>query len=207
MIDSDASLTVTVARPAPSMRARVDQLSDCPSFTAAVGGDETQVSEVTVDLPPAPPVDADDTYAVDQTVTSESAGDTRTLTLVALVDDVQVTASWRQQGTSDDHTGHPGAGHTVHRRGAQRARRDSALAPAIPSRAFIPSRRGRGPVRTDPVGGNGHRRGMTTSQSDFQLNRPGALIAALPAVLGFVPEKSLVSGDRRPRRDGLRYAR
>jgi Domain of unknown function (DUF4192) len=35
-------------------------------------------------------------------------------------------------------------------------------------------------------------RGMTTSQSDFQLNRPGALIAALPAVLGFVPEKSLV---------------
>ena len=33
---------------------------------------------------------------------------------------------------------------------------------------------------------------MTTSQSDFQLNRPGALIAALPAVLGFVPEESLV---------------
>ncbi len=27
---------------------------------------------------------------------------------------------------------------------------------------------------------------------DFELNRPGALIAALPAVLGFVPEKSLV---------------
>src|SRR6476469_3381681 len=37
-----------------------------------------------------------------------------------------------------------------------------------------------------------HRLGMTTSQSDFHLNRPGALIAALPAVLGFVPEKSLV---------------
>lgn len=34
--------------------------------------------------------------------------------------------------------------------------------------------------------------GMTTSDSDFQLNRPGALIAALPAVLGFVPEKSFV---------------
>ncbi|MGV0643459.1 DUF4192 domain-containing protein [Mycolicibacterium sp. XJ2546] len=34
---------------------------------------------------------------------------------------------------------------------------------------------------------------MTTSQSpDFYLNRPGVLIAALPAVLGFVPEKSLV---------------
>jgi hypothetical protein len=33
---------------------------------------------------------------------------------------------------------------------------------------------------------------MTTSQPDFMLNHPGALIAALPAVLGFVPEKSLV---------------
>ncbi len=33
---------------------------------------------------------------------------------------------------------------------------------------------------------------MTTSDSDFRLNRPGTLIAALPAVLGFVPEKSLV---------------
>lgn len=34
---------------------------------------------------------------------------------------------------------------------------------------------------------------MTTSQPpDFHLNRPGVLIAALPAVLGFVPENSLV---------------
>ncbi len=35
-------------------------------------------------------------------------------------------------------------------------------------------------------------RPMTTHRADFELNRPGALIAALPAVLGFVPEKSLV---------------
>ena len=33
---------------------------------------------------------------------------------------------------------------------------------------------------------------MTKQQRDFELNRPGAVIAALPAVLGFVPEKSLV---------------
>ncbi len=33
---------------------------------------------------------------------------------------------------------------------------------------------------------------MTPHRPDFALNRPGALIAALPAVLGFVPEKSLV---------------
>ncbi len=34
--------------------------------------------------------------------------------------------------------------------------------------------------------------GMTPHRPEFHLNRPGALIAALPAVLGFVPEKSLV---------------
>jgi Domain of unknown function (DUF4192) len=33
---------------------------------------------------------------------------------------------------------------------------------------------------------------MTSQSPDFRLNRPGVLIAALPAVLGFVPEKSLV---------------
>ncbi|MEE6139506.1 DUF4192 domain-containing protein [Mycobacterium sp. 050128] len=33
---------------------------------------------------------------------------------------------------------------------------------------------------------------MTPHTPDFELNRPGALIAALPAVLGFVPENSLV---------------
>jgi hypothetical protein len=33
---------------------------------------------------------------------------------------------------------------------------------------------------------------MTKHEADFELNRPGALIAALPAVLGFVPENSLV---------------
>ncbi|HET7072477.1 MAG TPA: DUF4192 domain-containing protein [Mycobacterium sp.] len=33
---------------------------------------------------------------------------------------------------------------------------------------------------------------MTTHRGDCELNRPGALIAALPAVLGFVPENSLV---------------
>ncbi|WP_163698633.1 DUF4192 domain-containing protein [Mycolicibacterium sarraceniae] len=33
---------------------------------------------------------------------------------------------------------------------------------------------------------------MTTHEPDFRFTRPGALIAALPAVLGFVPEESLV---------------
>lgn len=33
---------------------------------------------------------------------------------------------------------------------------------------------------------------MTTTQPEFTFNRPGALIAALPAILGFVPERSLI---------------
>lgn len=33
---------------------------------------------------------------------------------------------------------------------------------------------------------------MTTSHSEFPLNQPGRLIASLPALLGFTPEKSLV---------------
>ena len=103
--DSGASLIVTVTRPVPSLRPRVDQLAECSSFSSAVGGDTAQVAEVTVDLPPAPPVDADDSYAVDQTVTVTSQtpelGDSRTLTLVGLVGDVRVTASWHQRGTSE----------------------------------------------------------------------------------------------------------
>jgi hypothetical protein len=102
--ESGSRLIVTVTRPVASIRARVTQLTDCPTFTSTAGGDAGEVSEVTVDLPPAPQVDSDDSYAVDQTVTAESTAepDTRTLTLVALIDDVRVTASWQQQGTSDD---------------------------------------------------------------------------------------------------------
>jgi hypothetical protein len=99
--ESGARLIVTVTRPAASLRPRVDQLARCASFTSAAAGEPAQVSDVTVDLPPAPPVDADDSYAVDQTVTPESSGasGTRTLTLIAKIADVQVTASW--QGIAD----------------------------------------------------------------------------------------------------------
>jgi hypothetical protein len=100
--ESGSRLVVTVLRPVPSLRARAAQLTECPSFTSTSGGQTADVSTVTVDLAPPPPVDADDSYAVDQAVTSQtSQGDSRTLTLVALVDDVQVTASWQQSGSSD----------------------------------------------------------------------------------------------------------
>lgn len=42
------------------------------------------------------------------------------------------------------------------------------------------------------VGAGRHRVRMTTQPRNFDIGRPGSLIAALPAVLGFVPEHSLV---------------
>ena len=56
-----SSLIVTVTRPATPLRARGEQLTACPSFTAVRGKD---TSVVTVTVLPAPPVDADDGYAV-----------------------------------------------------------------------------------------------------------------------------------------------
>jgi hypothetical protein len=47
-------------------------------------------------------------------------------------------------------------------------------------------------VTAGGVGAGNHGGSMTPHSPDFSINRPGVLIAALPAVLGFVPEKSLV---------------
>ena len=85
------SLTVAITRAGTALSARRDQVSGCPSFSAAGGELSTTV---TATLLPAPPVDADDTYAVDQTVSKPSDGTVRSLTLVAQVADVRVTAAW-----------------------------------------------------------------------------------------------------------------
>jgi hypothetical protein len=100
-IDSQdaSSLIVTVTRPAAPLRDRAEQLTACPSFTAAQGRD---ASAVTVTVLPAPPVDADESYAVDQTVTSQSSGSMRrTLTLAAQIGDVRVTATWLHEGPKE----------------------------------------------------------------------------------------------------------
>jgi hypothetical protein len=100
-IDSQdaSSLIVAVSRPAPPLQTRVEQLTACPSFTVGHGGD---TSTVTATLLAPPPVDADDSYAVDQTVTSQASGSLRrTLTLVAQVGDVRITATWLHDGTQD----------------------------------------------------------------------------------------------------------
>jgi hypothetical protein len=93
-----SSLIVAVTRPAPPLRARAEQLTACPSFTAVHGPDS---STVTATVLPAPPVDADDSYAVEQTVTADSGSVRRTLTLVAQIGEVQLSATWMQDGAPD----------------------------------------------------------------------------------------------------------
>ena len=63
---------------------------------------------------------------------------------------------------------------------------------AVHSHDFIHNAAVRAPGMAAADGVGCQRRGMTKHRPDFELNRPGTLIAALPAVLGFVPEKSLV---------------
>jgi hypothetical protein len=102
-----SSLIVAVTRPTAPLRARFDQLTACPSL-AAVAGEVT--ATVTVTVVPPPPVDADDSYAVDQVVTSEISGSIqRALNLVAQIGDVRVAAAWmtaRDDATPDTHTLH-----------------------------------------------------------------------------------------------------
>lgn len=99
-IDSQdaSSLIVAVTTPAPPLHTRVEQLTACPSFTAVSGPDTTSV---TATLLPPPPVDADDSYAVDQTVTSQSGSIRRTVTLVAQVGEVRLSAAWLHDGTTE----------------------------------------------------------------------------------------------------------
>lgn len=85
-------LIVVVRRPAPPLRARLDQLRACPSFNTGTGED---ASTVNVTVLPAPPVDADDAYAVEQTVTTPQSK-RRVMTFAAQIGDTRVSASWLQ---------------------------------------------------------------------------------------------------------------
>jgi len=93
-----SSLIVVVTRPAPPLSKKLDQLRGCASFDVG-RGDET--ATVSATLLPAPPVDAEDTYAVEQTVTTP-ASERRTLTLAAQIGDTRVSATWLQEPAVDD---------------------------------------------------------------------------------------------------------
>lgn len=100
-IDSQdaSSLIVAVTRPSPPLQGRAEQLTACGSFTAVRGED---ASAVTVTRLPSPPVDADDSYAFEQTVALQSSASVRTsLTFVAQVGDTRVIATWLHDGTPE----------------------------------------------------------------------------------------------------------
>jgi hypothetical protein len=88
---TSTTLTVTLTRTRAPLSQRRDQLLSCSTFTATIGD---QVSTVTVTLLPAPPVDADDTFAVGQTVESPDGETNQQTVLSAQIGDVRVTAAW-----------------------------------------------------------------------------------------------------------------
>ncbi|MBO0676992.1 DUF5642 family protein [Mycolicibacterium sp. S2-37] len=90
-----AALTVALTRTAEELGRRRDQIARCGSFTATAG---EIVTEVQTTLLPPRPVDAQDSLAAETTIRRSDIPEVRTLTLVAQIDDVRVTAAW----TDDD---------------------------------------------------------------------------------------------------------
>ena len=86
-VDSETAgrLIVVLTRPAPPLAERLAQLRGCPSFTV----DESTVTAAEL---PAPPVDADATYAVEQTVTTPDS-DRATLTFAAQIGDTRISVT------------------------------------------------------------------------------------------------------------------
>ena len=91
-----SSLTLTLTRSGTPLDGRRDQLRGCPVFTATADGG---VTTVLVRSLPAPPVDADAAYAVEQTVKTPEGEAFHALILAAQIADVRITAVW---ATSDD---------------------------------------------------------------------------------------------------------
>lgn len=86
-----AALTVILTRAGDVLAARRAQLERCPSYTATAGEVSTTVQTV---LPPAPPVDADDSLTSEATVRRGSEPPVLVLTLSAQIEDVRVSVAW-----------------------------------------------------------------------------------------------------------------
>jgi hypothetical protein len=87
-------LIVVLTRPVPPLSDRLAQLRACPTF-------EVGESTVTVTELPAPPVDADASYAVEQAVTTPDSERT-TLTFAAEIGDARVSVTWLQDPASGE---------------------------------------------------------------------------------------------------------
>src|SRR4051812_25607806 len=70
--ETGSRLIVTVARPVPSIRARVTQLTDCPTFTSTAGGEAGAGSEGAAHPARPPPADAGGRKTVRHNPTAEA---------------------------------------------------------------------------------------------------------------------------------------
>ncbi|MDI9897339.1 DUF5642 family protein [Rhodococcus sp. IEGM 1381] len=97
--DSRSTISIELTAVDEPLSTRMEQLEQCGEVTATKSG---ATSTVTSTLTPAPPIDADDTLAVRQTVASGAGGDAVTqsmLTLMAQIDDVRVAATFMSFGS------------------------------------------------------------------------------------------------------------
>jgi len=97
--DSRSTISIELTAVDEPLSARKEQLEECGEVTATKSG---ATSTVTSTLTPAPPIDADDTLAVRQTVASGAGGDAVTqsmLTLMAQIDGVRVSATFMSFGS------------------------------------------------------------------------------------------------------------
>lgn len=97
--DSRSTISIELTAVDEPLSARKEQLEQCGEVTATKSG---ATSTVTSTLTPAPPIDADDTLAVRQTVASGAGGDAVTqsmLTLMAQIDGVRVSATFMSFGS------------------------------------------------------------------------------------------------------------
>lgn len=97
--DSRSTISIELTAVDEPLSTRMEQLEQCGEVTATKSG---ATSTVTSTLTPAPPIDADDTLAVRQTVSSGAGGDAVTqsmLTLMAQIDNVRVAATFMSFGS------------------------------------------------------------------------------------------------------------
>jgi hypothetical protein len=114
-----ASVTVTLARTPDGLGARRDQVAGCPAFTVTRADAVTRIEATEL---PAAPVDADGGFAVSHTVTDPAGSTTSTLTLVAQIGDVRVTAA--RMSPDDDPTAHTDALDSLFTDAVLKVRRD-----------------------------------------------------------------------------------
>lgn len=101
---SRSTISVELTAVDEPLSARQEQLEQCEEVTATKSG---ATSTVTSTLTPPPPIGADDTLAVRQTVASGAGGDAITqsmLTLMAQIDGVRVSATFMSFGSETPDT-------------------------------------------------------------------------------------------------------